>query len=438
MSDDWLRIIKEKLENYEAPVPEGMWERIEAELYHKKTRRQVVMPWVWSLAAAAAVALGVFAGIRLVDRGMPDSDSLVAVIEDDRTPSAPIISSSADEEGGSVSSDASALLAKADVRPGRTVRQDFVPSAVEAAPVAAEAVPAAEQAAPVVEEEPAAEPAAVEKKEEGFKTDHDGEDWSGYRDASRDAVSVRRRSPSAGLSMSSTSSGANSVTTVDTRMFYLGVAPVASASVDGVFSTVRSPEESIQSTEPNAVAKATRSVSDPVTKGEDHKRPVRAALTLSFPLGERFAIESGVTYSVLASSFSFTSGMRSSETSQSLGYVGIPLNLKADLVDLKALTLYASGGGMAEKCVKAFQKSTVKEGDKVMIDDKAGKNLDVKSLLWSVNAAAGVQLNLPANLGVFAEPGVSYHFKNNSNVTSIYSERPLDFVMTFGARLSFR
>ena len=63
MSEDWLKILKEKMESHEAPVPEGVWESVESSLFPAKERGPRFMPWVWAFAAAAALALGVFAGL---------------------------------------------------------------------------------------------------------------------------------------------------------------------------------------------------------------------------------------------------------------------------------------------------------------------------------------------------------------------------------------
>ena len=130
-------------------------------------------------------------------------------------------------------------------------------------------------------------------------------------------------------------------------------------------------------------------------------------------------------------------GVTVSEDSQALGYLGIPLNLRASLWDQKMFDVYLSGGGMVEKCVKGVVKSSTMVSGTPRGEANTRK-LDVKPLQWSVNAAAGLQLNVRDMLGIYAEPGLSYHFASNANVRSIYSQHPLDFVMTFGARFSFK
>ena len=92
---------------------------------------------------------------------------------------------------------------------------------------------------------------------------------------------------------------------------------------------------------------------------------------------------------------------------------------------------------MVEKCVRGLAKTQVSvSGDSQGISSK--RSFDVKPLVWSLNASAGLQINLPGSFGIYAEPGVSYHFADNTMVKSIYTEHPFDFVLTFGARFSFR
>ena len=147
-----------------------------------------------------------------------------------------------------------------------------------------------------------------------------------------------------------------------------------------------------------------------------HHRPVRMSLTFHMPLGGIFGVETGASYTLLRSTVTTTSGSTVNRNIQTLKYLGIPVNLTAGLYGNDWCRLYLSGGGMAEKCVSG----------------------EIKPLLWSFNAAAGLQVNLGRSLGIYAEPGLSYHFDDGSPVRTIYKDRPLDFMMTLGARMSFR
>ena len=53
------------------------------------------------------------------------------------------------------------------------------------------------------------------------------------------------------------------------------------------------------------------------------------------------------------------------------------------------------------------------------------------------SGGAGIQANFSDYVAFFAEPGLSYHFRNDSQVGTIYREHPLDFRFSFGFRVTF-
>ena len=174
-----------------------------------------------------------------------------------------------------------------------------------------------------------------------------------------------------------------------------------------------------------------------VTSKSDHRRPVRMALTANVPISGKLGLESGLMLTTLRSTFSAEAGQTLTETEQTLRYIGVPLNLTASLFDSRWFSLYLGGGGMVEKCVSGKSVTTetlagVRQGDGVR------KSFTVKPLMWSLNASAGLQANLTKRLGVYVEPGLSYHFDDKSDYQTVYRDRPLDFSLTFGARFSLR
>ena len=446
MDKDWIDVLREKLLNHEEPVPDGLWERIEASLQARERARRRTRVLVWSLAAAAAVALGVFAGVNLIDR-TPDIDQLViADSQDHRTDPSTNPSSSADFKEGSVNpadpvmivKDRPAeVLAMAKIEP---VTEPTVEPVVEpiVEPAVESVVESVDQPAEVIvkEEEKVQEQPVEKPVRNQFETDHDGEDWSGYSSATDDGQFFRKLV--AGLSMTSSARGSQDVSTVQSSMFFMGLSPIAS-SEEGTSFLPASYGTKAQTSRIDAIKYSThtRADSEPVTKEENHRRPIRASLSLSYPLNDRLWVESGLTYSLLHSTFTTSSGVTVTEDNQSLGYLGIPLNLRTNLFDRDLFTIYAIGGGMVEKCIHG----SVLTQTSVSGTPRSGnttRELNIKPLQWSVNASAGIQANILDSFGIYAEPGLSYHFANNANVRSIYTEHPLDFIMTFGARFAFK
>ena len=117
---------------------------------------------------------------------------------------------------------------------------------------------------------------------------------------------------------------------------------------------------------------------------------------------------------------------------QRLNYVGIPVNMKYNAWSYKRFNLYGSAGVLAEKCVSG---NVTKE---YVINNATKKketvNIDSKPLQMSVNVAFGVQFDVLDNVGIYAEPGVSYHLDDHSSLRTIYKEKPLNFNLNVGVR----
>ncbi len=435
---DWIDVLRERLLDHEEPVPEGLFERIMSTLEARKKARRRRLVLLWSTAAAAAVAVGIFAGVNLVDNSVDNSEFIAQDSQEHRASEPQTPSSSVD-------------IVEVPVSSGKLIAFNVTPTPSRtAAATKGEDLPASEpvlsEPEPIQKDEPETVPedkpeliVGPENDKPSFETTHDGEDWSKYSSATDDGPSGNWRKIVAGLSVSSAAANSQDINTVESSIFYAGLAPVASAG-DGTsflpsgngFMTKGSRISAL-----DYAAPMTRADSEPVTKDENHRRPLRASLRVAYPLTDALWLESGLSYSMLFSTFTTSSGVTVTEDAQTLRYLGIPLNLRADLLDRRTLDFYVLGGGMAEKCISGVVKSTTTVSGTPR-GETTSRNLDVKSIQWSLNAAAGVQLNLMETLGVYAEPGVSYHFASNANVRSIYTQNPLDFVMTFGARFSFR
>ena len=188
------------------------------------------------------------------------------------------------------------------------------------------------------------------------------------------------------------------------------------------------------STSPMARILAANS-NEEVNTRKKHKLPIKAGLSVRYKITPRLSLESGVTYSYLSSELTAGSKGNRYETDQTLQYIGIPLKVNYSLWGNRYWEVYMSAGGEVEKCVAGKSETNyVVDGKKVSTDHE---DVKVKPLQCSLNAAAGLQFNILPNLGVYAEPGVGYYFNNGSKVETIYKEKPFNFNLKAGLRLSF-
>ena len=162
-----------------------------------------------------------------------------------------------------------------------------------------------------------------------------------------------------------------------------------------------------------------------------HHIPVRLGVSLRYYLNEHWNIQSGLTYSYLASDLSYK-GSTPYETKQKLHYIGIPLQVGVRIWQKERFRGYLSAGGQVEKLVSG--KATTRYTDE---DQKPGTLIETisdKKLLFSALASIGAEYMLGKDLSLYAEPGIHYYFKNGNGLNTHYNENPLNFNITIGFR----
>ena len=156
-----------------------------------------------------------------------------------------------------------------------------------------------------------------------------------------------------------------------------------------------------------------------------HHLPVRIGLNIAYALSDRLSLESGVSYTRLSSDMKDGTSTNFISGRQNLDYVGIPLSLKYKALSYGAFDLYASTGILAEQCVNGkTSKDFVIEGN---VKKTEQQTIHSHPLQLSANAAVGLQFKIADNIGIYAEPGLSYFFDDNSSLNTIYKEKPLNF-----------
>lgn len=168
-----------------------------------------------------------------------------------------------------------------------------------------------------------------------------------------------------------------------------------------------------------------------------HKLPVKFGVSFRYGFNKRLGIESGLTYTLLNSTFTTAAGTANGNTTgkQTLHYIGIPLNVTYNIIGSKLFNVYASAGGAMEKAVGGYFETTGHVDGKRSETNR--NSLKPKELQWSLNASAGAQVNVLNQLGLYVEPGISYRIPSGSLVRSIYTDKKLDFSIGFGIRFNF-
>ena len=418
------RSLRERFSDYASPEPEGLWEGIEQGMAGKP-RRKMLPVWIVSgLAAAAAVALGVFLHPEKTLE-TPDLQKQATLAQSVAEPVEAI--ETTDDFDASTSS-ASEIAAV--VEPAKAPGAKSVPFAVasrqtllaEAEPVAS--VPVSEETVPdAVHEIVPAEETPVPKTEDVVREvtvvkPAEVEEPAVFPDE-KPVKSRKRFSIGAYGNGGQASSEQMQGYGMNRTGAYLGTRATGSNvknDVSGLMRTLASNRAS--------------------TFEAHHAAPLRVGVTAAWELTPHLNLVSGLNWTYLNSEFEETASPIRSVVAQDLGYLGVPLRLEAGFNVWKGLWLSAGAGGMVEKGLLS-SSSTHTWVDGQIAETLKNPKPDTGGLLWSVGATAGAEYRFSPSFGLYVTPGVEYHFDNGAQVRSAYTEKPLHWNVNLGVRFHF-
>lgn len=461
MKQDWTDTLKQKMAGYEERPSDELWAALSEKAGLQESRRKVIPVWFWGLSAAAALMAGIFVVTNVNDKSVnalggitadvavsEPVDAVVSELVEAEMPE-PVESTLAEDLVEMKSEEAMSL---ADVAVGRKQEaakvgvKQMVKAGKAKSALIAEAVPvesrvgagvvedSAESADTSVLENQDVDAVPVESSVSAVAenvTSVNAEEqaamsWDEYLKETPSEKARARRSGgfSAGI-VAGGAVGGNTSGSKPTAMV-MGANPLAAGVTKTDWIDKDSKASAIVYNQPE------------VQEEYSHKIPVKVGLTARYNITGRLGVETGLTYSILSSSVKIgnsETGKNWSTGSQTLHYLGIPLNISFNILNSRYVNIYVTGGGMMEKSISGSIKTDEYVDGK--FDRTLTTNISPKGLQWSVNAAAGVQANILPQLGLFVEPGVCHHFKNGSRVRSIYTDKPTDFSLGFGLRYSF-
>ena len=420
MRQDWTDKLREKMDTYSVEPSDKVWAGISSKAglagQGSATGKSAIPMWIWrSAAAVAAVMTGALIFVKVNDN---EADNYTAYNE---------------AEAPEIVNDSPEILPESSTVQTLTLSENPIektPKSKAGPTEKAEHHKAAYESAPVM--------ARVQQTEEtesididtntGIDNSDEAMSWEEYL---RSEPQEKRRADRRGLSIGLGATGAGSSSSMDK---FEPRAVMGSNPLEGEAGTVGWADDRIL-TSAGTIVFNQPEVNDSYT----HKMPVKLGLTARYAFTNLLGIESGLTYSLLQSdikrgSESTTGSWSNSE--QTLHYLGVPLNLTFNFLNSKYVDVYASAGGMMEFGVKGSIKTTDHLHNSMTSTHQNA--ITPKGLLWSVNATAGVQVNVLPSLGIYVEPGMSHHFKNDRQPRSSYTDRPTNFALGFGLRYTFR
>lgn len=167
-----------------------------------------------------------------------------------------------------------------------------------------------------------------------------------------------------------------------------------------------------------------------------HRTPFRVGLNVSVPLTARWSLATGLTYTRLATDIESGSDAAYYRTEQRLHYVGVPLQANYTVFASRPFNAYVTAGAQLEKCVKGEQNTTYYVDEAYKSSTDATHRLGNGLWQLSFQASAGLQFNLTRRVGLYFEPGVTYYVPDGSSLPSIRHDKPWQFNMQGGLRVT--
>lgn len=416
MEKHWIDTLRKRFADRQVAPPEGLWDGVEAALARSRSRRRARYLLLWRAAAVAAcVAVVVVAGWRFIGHDSRDGRRLPFSAERAVHGNEPQYAQDVESVGSGVCHDMMSRIAE-EVYGGDD--SNCIAAADTAALLADADTLRVSDTRPTV-------------------------DLSGAKHSSAPAERTVRRTADGvrgghGNLLALADVGSNGgARGVSVSVYGTGLS--AFGSGDGRSSSSFMPYYVVQDAAPDAdfrlLSAAYANTTEAAEVNVKHRQPVRLGASVRFRLTDRLGIETGANYSYHSSDIASGDEKAGYKTEQKLHFVGVPLNVSYNVWRNDYLEVYFSAGGAVDFCVSGDSHTEFVSGGAVVRTEDD----DVRDSRpqWSVNASAGVQYDFIPSLGVYLEPGVSYYFDNGSNVETIYKDKPFNFNLNVGLRLTF-
>ena len=411
--EDWIDIVKKRLQDAEAPLPPGDWEEFEAASL--PARRTRVLPW---LIPALAVAAGLAAVLFLRKPAVPE-DGIQVIPQT----SAPVVTvaDTADvvEEIPSIPVVAQAVMPRvrfADVKPQAVVPVE------ETGPEEVVVVPTQEEETVTPETKESVTPEPVIPSSSPFVP----------QKTVAKPVTLKV-GPAVGVVASGGVLAALLVSTLGTKPYEASVdiaahgggynwdssAGLATSSFLGN-SVFNGGYNYLETNQYYTIFSYNSQPVDLLVGSPVHHFPLKVGLSAWIPVADRLYVSTGLDYSRYQSELKYS---RSGERKQLAHYLGVPVRLDWVFASGKRFDVYVGGGLEGEFCVGA---------------SLGGKEISKDGFKLSLLGAGGVQMNLTQRLGLYVEPQLMWRIPTDDNILATYrSAHPLMFSAAAGVRFTF-
>lgn len=398
--EDWIDIVKERLQDAQATLPPDDWEEFEASSL--PVRRPRALRW---LIPGLAVAAGLAAVLLLQKPEHLENEGQPVVAP-------PVSQVLADD-----------------------VTEDAIPVAELLPTTSVVRVPKNREAQPVMDEAPAmntnqAEPSgAMETPVKQAIPDtadrqHPAHPSIGIPETPTESpfIPLRGKDPQVNLKVAAAAGGI-----VGTGILTALIVPLTAGESSTVPPYIRqglwSPGSSLgpyggDTDSPQGTINPGNPLYD-LLQESTHFFPLQLGLSTRIPINEQLYFTTGLTYSLYNSKYTMTV---TRDQWQRVHYLGIPIRLDRMIVSTGRFDVYAGGGFQGDICLKATL---------------SGSDIPTDKPSLSLIGASGIQMNVTKRFGVYIEPELSWRIPARDNTLVTYmSEHPVMVSIAAGIRFN--
>lgn len=418
-NDDWLKIIKERVDNYESPVPKDLWSSIERDLpkkspvtlYLKRTAAAIA-----SIAAIAAIIITVrfantnnpqkhlisSAKTNIIDEAKKQSENKDIVIETQEVK---------ENLAQNITNEKQANI---------PVVSTYNPDSISDKPTTANIHSAIVDNDKYANNGHNSRLKAIKEFNEAAKTT---ENHANGKDISLPAANNNDRRWSIAMAVNNGFGNRNSSVN--------GFAPINNAYAVNKYSS--RPDRKMGHFNYVYSSVVANNIEEETKTEIEYDVPLTYAAMFRYHFNNHWAIDAGIQFSYLGASWHSGSNNSYYSSTQKLVLIGIPVGASFTFVDSRFFTMYALAGASVDKCVTGNIKRFAQSGRKHANTGK--RDLPEHPWQFSLNAGLGLQFNATDHIGIFAEPKAT-RFYDTAKELNI-RKHSTEFQLLVGLRLTY-
>lgn len=418
-NEDWLKIIKERVDNYESPVPKDLWSSIERDLpkkspvtlYLKRTAAAIA-----SIAAIAAIIITVrfantnnpqkhlisSAKTNIIDEAKKQSENKDIVIETQEVK---------ENLAQNITNEKQANI---------PVVSTYNPDSISNKPTTANIHSAIVDNDKYANNGHNSRLKAIKEFNEAAKTT---ENHANGKDISLPAANNNDRRWSIAMAVNNGFGNRNSSVN--------GFAPINNAYAVNKYSS--RPDRKMGHFNYVYSSVVANNIEEETKTEIEYDVPLTYAAMFRYHFNNHWAIDAGIQFSYLGASWHSGSNNSYYSSTQKLVLIGIPVGASFTFVDSRFFTMYALAGASVDKCVTGNIKRFAQSGRKHANTGK--RDLPEHPWQFSLNAGLGLQFNATDHIGIFAEPKAT-RFYDTAKELNI-RKHSTEFQLLVGLRLTY-